>query len=131
MRAAVGLLLALLLVGCRQQTPDATAAGFTISLRGETAEAVVGPTTLYIRIVDAQGQVVTNAEVKARGDMNHAGMVPVLADAVRVENEEYVVPFEWTMAGAWIVEITAKLPDGTTISEKFDRSVARPSTGTG
>jgi hypothetical protein len=113
----------LLIAGCRQQTQNA-AAGFTIHLRTEPENPAVGESTLRIAVRGADGTPITHAKVSVRGDMNHAGMMPVLAAAERVENGEYVVPFEWSMAGDWMVEVTVELPDGIKESETFQQFVA-------
>ena len=115
-------MLALLIAGCRQQTTNTT--GITIDLRIEPASPIVGTAEMRITLTDLDNQPITDAKVAVRGDMNHAGMVPVIAEAERVEGDEYVVPFEWTMAGDWIIEVSAELPDGTTASQTFDQSVA-------
>ena len=62
---------------------------------------------------DADGQPIDGAgPVTLRGDMNHAGMKPVLADATGTGGGQYTADFEWTMAGDWTVAIEATLPDG-------------------
>jgi hypothetical protein len=118
------LLVLLMLLGCRQQTPDAAQTGLMIDLRVEPEDSTVGEATLIITVTDASGSPVNDASVSARGDMNHAGMVPVLADVDGGAAGEYTLPFEWTMAGDWFVEITVTLPDGTTAVQTFDRHVA-------
>ncbi len=118
------LLLALMIAGCRQQTPDATAAGIAIDLRIVPETPIVGAAEMRVTLTGVDNQPITDAIVTVRGDMNHAGMVPVIAAAERVEGSEYIVPFEWTMGGDWIVEVNAELSDGTTVSQIFDYSVA-------
>ena len=62
---------------------------------------------------DADGQPIDGAgPVTLRGDMNHAGMKPVLADATGTGGGQYTADFEWTMAGDWTVAVEATLPDG-------------------
>ncbi len=59
------------------------------------------------------GEGVSGAEVKVTGDMTHAGMVPVLADAQEVEQGLYASEgFQFSMAGDWIVTTEVKLPSG-------------------
>lgn len=115
-------LLALLIAGCRQQTTPTT--GITMALSLEPEPAVVGAAEFRVSLTSADNLPITDAAVTVRGDMNHAGMVPVIAEAQRVEGVLYVVPFEWTMAGDWTVEVSAVLPDGTTASQTFDYTVA-------
>ena len=122
----IGLVLAVLLTaGCRQQAQEAEDSGVTIDLRTEPEDAAVGEATLIVTVTDAAGSPITDADVSARGDMNHAGMVPVLGEAetAEAENGKYTIPFEWTMAGDWFVEVTVELPDGATMTETFDLSV--------
>ena len=84
----------------------------------------VGQTVLTVWVTDENGEAVDDATVNVRGDMNHAGMVPVLAEAVTGgENGVYRLPFEWTMGGAWIVTVEAVLADGETVSQQFNVSV--------
>ncbi len=37
----------------------------------------------------------------------------------------YRTDLEWTMAGDWIVTVTATLADGQTVEQQFDLSVAQ------
>lgn len=119
-RLAVLVVFALLLAGCRQSAQTSTA-DIDIALRAESL--AVGETTLEITLTDKNGQPVTAQKVDVRGDMNHAGMQPVLADVTTGENGRYDVPFEWTMGGDWIVTVKVTMPDGTTAEKHFDLSV--------
>lgn len=128
MRRAFWILLfivLLLVAGCRQQaTPEAAQNDVTIDMHVEPETPAVGDSTLRVQVTNANGDPITDAKVSARGDMNHAGMQPVLADATGIEQGKYVIPFQWTMAGDWIVEITVELADGTKVSKTFDLSVS-------
>ena len=117
------LLIGLVLAGCRQQTQSATDASLDIALRLDPEAATVGDATLIVTVKDSSGNPVNDAKVSARGDMNHAGMVPVIKDAASSKDGEYTIPFEWTMAGDWTVEVTVELKDGTKVSKTFDESV--------
>ena len=88
------------------------------------ARLVMGPFAWDIALADAAGAPIEGAAVAVRGDMNHAGMVPVEATAVEVGDGLYRADFEWTMAGDWIVTVTATLPDGRIKTQSFDFSVA-------
>lgn len=119
------LLLALLMVmaGCRQQAQTGADAHIQIAIRHEPEQPVVGEAILFITVTQASGEPVNDARVTARGDMNHAGMVPVIAEADSGEAGVYTLPFEWTMSGDWFVEVTVTLADGTTAAETFDLRV--------
>lgn len=122
-------LAALALVGCRQQAPADTAS-LKIVLDTSAASLAVGETTLIITIHNADNAPVSDAKVAVRGDMNHAGMVPVLRDVEGGQEGHYEVPFEWTMGGDWIVDITATLPNGNATTTTFNLSVTSDGTDT-
>lgn len=120
----VALLVALLLAGCRQPPPTPTAA-LQIDLTYEPEPARVGQAALVITVRDAAGQPVADAKVSARGDMSHAGMVPVLGEGEPQGDGRYRVPFEWTMSGDWFVDVTVTLPDGAVAQQRFELTVSR------
>jgi hypothetical protein len=121
------LLVPLLLMGCRQTDTGQPEAGLDIRLDAAPDPAEVGEATLLIAISDGSGNPVTGATVDVRGDMTHAGMVPVIREDISSdENGLYDVPFEWTMGGDWLIEVTATLPDGSTTTERFEYTVGIP-----
>lgn len=79
---------------------------------------------MEITLTDGGGQPVEGAAVSVRGDMSHAGMVPVFGEAEEVEPGRYLVPFEWTMGGEWIVTASIELADGRQTERIFNLSVA-------
>lgn len=118
------LLTTMLLAACggrvSQQVSDSNV---TIDLVAQSLE--VGPTVLQITVTGEDGQPLDNVSFNVKGDMTHAGMVPVLAESDgNGEQGVYHIPFEWTMAGDWIVTVDAALPDGQTISQQFDFTVS-------
>lgn len=96
------------------------AANSEYDLELETMSTAVGETMLMVTLTDSEGNPVNDATLEVKGDMSHAGMQPVLAEASSGEAGVYSVPFEWTMGGDWIVTVDATLADGTTVSEQFD-----------
>ena len=76
-----------------------------------------------VSLRDANGNPISDADIDIRGDMNHAGMEPVEADASTDVSGDYRIPFEWTMGGDWFVVVTATLPDGTVVEEQFNYTV--------
>ena len=125
-RPPLALLLALLLLltACARasQQPE-TASDVQVSLQAAPDPAMVGPTTLHITLADAAGQPIDGANIQIKGDMTHAGMQPVLAQTTNGQKGQYEVPFEWTMAGDWIVSLDIALPDGRTLTRRFDLTV--------
>ena len=125
MRKFIALMLCLVLfAACRQESKPAAEAELSISLRVLPAEANVGEAELIIDIADADGRAVNPEQVDVRGDMDHAGMTPVLRDDVRGSAGQYRVPFEWTMAGEWTVTVKLTFADESSLEETFELSVS-------
>ena len=107
------LLLLLLLPACRQAVPVDQAPEVQVLLTPGPDSLFVGPISFDLTLWDADGQPIDDANlVSLRGDMSHAGMEPVLAEATGAGDGLYTADFEWTMAGDWTVTIEATLPDG-------------------
>lgn len=83
----------------------------------------VGETILAVTLTDAAGSPINDATVSVKGDMSHAGMVPVLAEVTSSEAGVYEMPFKWTMGGDWIVTVEAVLPDGRSASQQFNFTI--------
>lgn len=115
----VACLLALTAVACGGRNSNTTAET-DVQISVEPMSTAVGETMLMISLADADGDPINDAAIDVKGDMTHAGMQPVLAEASGGENGQYSVPFEWTMAGDWIVTVDVTLADGTTLSQTFD-----------
>lgn len=120
-------IILLVVAACRQQQPVAPA---DIELELTASDMLVGKTTLLLKVRDSDGSVVTNpGTLSVRGDMNHAGMVPVFAEADEATDGVFSLPFEWTMAGSWIVEASLKLPSGDIASETFTFEILTEANG--
>jgi hypothetical protein len=132
-RRMVWLVLAALvmisLAGCqrasRQEAVD-QAPEITVALISDSDPALVGPATLSVQMSDASGAPVEGATVSLKGDMSHAGMQPVLADAAETAAGVYEAQWVWTMSGDWFVTVTTTLSDGRTLMRRFDLTVRRP-----
>ena len=73
---------------------------------------------LSVELMDMDGAPITDAMVSLEGNMNHAGMVPVVADGVADDADGaadgvYQVPFEFSMGGDWIITVSAMMTDGS------------------
>ena len=105
-----------LLAGCRQQ-PLSSA---DVQMEMSVSDRRVGETTLLLQVSDRDGKAVSDpGRLSVRGDMDHAGMAPVLAEAESAADGVFSLPFEWTMGGGWIVEATLTLPNGEIAAETF------------
>lgn len=110
--AAAVLLVAL--VGCRPPADGASAAGRDggVEVTLLTRPARVGPAAVEA-VVEHGGARVLGATVRVTGDMTHAGMVPVIADAVELEDGVYRSEgFAFDMAGDWVLTVDVTRPDG-------------------
>lgn len=85
----------------------------------------VGPAVVEVRplLDDAP---VEGATVQVVGDMTHAGMAPVQAQALPDEDGAYrTEDFAFTMAGDWVLSVDVTYPDGTVRSTAVNVSVER------
>lgn len=111
------LVIVVLLAGCRQQQFSSA----DLRLEMSAGDKRVGETTLLLRVSDRDGKPVRDpGALSLRGDMDHAGMTPVLAEAERAVDGVFKVPFEWTMGGGWMVEARLTLPNGDVAVETFE-----------
>lgn len=117
------LLLTLLTAGCARRSQQAANSDLQIEWAAPLQPALAADTALKFRLSDAEGAPVDDATLHVKGDMTHAGMVPVLAESEGGEAGVYTVPFQWTMAGDWIITVRAELPDGAIAQRRFQRTV--------
>ena len=81
---------------------------------------LVGETQVIARLRDQNGQAIDKpGRLSLRGDMDHAGMAPVFAEASAAVNGVFTLPFEWTMAGSWILEAQLNMQSGDGLTETF------------
>lgn len=78
--------------------------------------------SLQIQLRTATQEPITDATVSLEGNMNHAGMAPIIADAVTDAADGnsdgiYQVPFQFSMLGDWIITIAVTLADGSQVTE--------------
>jgi hypothetical protein len=114
----LGLVWIVLLAGCARGDQDPS--DVQVDLAIEPSPPRVGPASILITLRDAGGQLISGATIELEGDMNHAGMVPVLAQASEVAAGQYQATLEFTMAGDWFVLVRADLPDGRSIEHRVD-----------
>jgi copper(I)-binding protein len=81
--------------------------------------------TLVVVLTDSSGAPITDATVALEGNMNHAGMIPVLADPIADDADgsadgRYHLPFTFTMLGDWIITVTVTQADGSSFSRNLE-----------
>ncbi|MGB0388595.1 MAG: FixH family protein [Ardenticatenaceae bacterium] len=122
------LLAALLLSGCgRIQNPRFTGgdenAPSDVTLKVDVADQDslnMGQSAELTISLEQKGEAVEGATIEVEGNMNHAGMEPLLVNAEEVGSGQYRAGLNWTMGGGWFVTVRATLPDGTTVEQVVD-----------
>lgn len=118
MRWVLGLLFLLSLAGCGRGDKDLPDVAMEMAVSPEPPQ--LGPAAITVTLHDAGGDPISGARVALEGNMSHAGMVPVFADAVEVAPGRYQADMEFTMGGDWFILVRADLPDGRSMERKID-----------
>ena len=81
----------------------------------------VGQVTITVRVTQpSSGKPITGAQVRLEGNMSHAGMAAIFAEAPELEPGLYRTNMEFTMAGDWLLSVYVTLSDGTHVDRQFD-----------
>jgi hypothetical protein len=83
----------------------------------------VGAVTITLRVTDGTGKALSGAHIRLEGNMTHAGMAPVFADASELEPGRYRANMEVTMAGDWVVLVHSTLGDNRRVEQQFEMTV--------
>lgn len=117
------VLLLVLLAACRPPEGGSSGAANTSGVRVSlelTDKPAVGPATVRVYLLSGDNQGVSDATVTVTGTMTHAGMEPVIAEAVPTESGLYETKgFAFDMAGDWILEAEAELGDGSDAQDEL------------
>lgn len=110
----------LLLVACKppeEKSSSATSSPNAPQIRIETdGEAKLGKTPIVVYVLQ-NGEGISGAKIEITGDMTHAGMVPVISEAVETEKGLYRADdFAFSMAGDWVITADIKLANGDKMS---------------
>jgi len=114
--AAIVVILAALWIVSQKPTSNAV----QISLSSEPFPLSVGSSTLLVSLKRADGAPIDNAAVEVSGQMQHQGMLPLTGRTSSSANGEYRVPIIWPMMGQWMVDVTARLPDGGQAADQYE-----------
>jgi hypothetical protein len=117
-RAALVLVVLIPPAGCGRQ--GGADSDVKVDLKVEPDPPQVGPAKLTLVVKDAQDKPVEGATLKLEGNMSHAGMKPVFADAREEKGGRYRADLEFTMGGDWFILIDGKLADGRSFRKKID-----------
>ena len=116
-------LLAVLLGGCRATPPETLTDDLDITVQLDPDPPQIGDAVLLVTISNAQGEPIDDARINVRGDMNHAGMRPVLREVENGQDGVYRIPFEWTMGGDWLLDVEVTLADGVIARRRLNYTV--------
>jgi hypothetical protein len=114
-RIFLGMVIILIsITGCglRNERDEDEAPEVILELTTMPDPAQAGKGRILLNMKMPDGKPIPDAAIVIKGDMSHAGMVPVIREAEADEGGEYLADFDWTMPGDWILTITAELPDG-------------------
>ncbi len=89
----------------------------------------VGVATVSLKVTDEAGRSLTGAKIKIEGNMSHAGMAPVFAEAGEVAPGRYLAHLEFNMSGDWVLLIDLTLPDGRRLQRQLEVKGVRPDDG--
>ncbi|MDQ7031034.1 MAG: FixH family protein [Ardenticatenia bacterium] len=106
-------------VACQRNRLESTDEGITVVVEPmppRTGE----PTTVTITLRDAEGAPVSGMTLEIEGNMNHAGMKPVIVQAEEVEPGRYVATLTFTMGGDWFIAVRGTWPDGRPFEHTVD-----------
>jgi hypothetical protein len=80
----------------------------------------VGKVTITVHIKDTSGAAVFGARLHFEGNMSHAGMAPVFAEARETAPGRYQSVMELPMAGDWNITVHVTLSDGHKLDHEFE-----------
>jgi len=86
----------------------------------------VGRVAIALKVTDVSGKPVTGARIRLEGDMSHAGMTPVFAEAQETGDGTYRASLELSMAGDWVVVVRGVLRDGRQLERQFEVNGVAP-----
>lgn len=115
---AAALFVTFVVTACNKSTESSSFV--TIEHQITPQPVRVGLATLTLRLADGSRQPVTGASITLEGNMSHAGMSPVFAQAKETEQGRYQAILDLTMAGDWSILIHVTLADGQKLERQLD-----------
>ena len=88
--------------------------------------ARVGDVTITIEMMHGPDEPVAGARVELEGNMSHAGMAPVFAEAKEIAPGRYRTNMNLPMAGDWVVMVHLTLADGRELDRQFEIKEVAP-----
>jgi len=116
----MAFMAAVCVAGCKENGTVDASDDVKLEFKLQPDPPKVGGATVTIKLMGKDANPVSGATIKLEGNMNHAGMTPVFADAKEVEPGKYEAGLKFTMGGDWFVLIDANLADGRKLNRKID-----------
>lgn len=82
-------------------------------------------TTIELTLTDSARKNFTEAIVTLEATMTHPGMQPLTKTAREITPGKYLAPFEFTMAGSWVIIVRSELSDGRVIEKTLELPAVR------
>jgi hypothetical protein len=117
---ALPALLLVNLSGCPRDKAPSELEGVRFDFQIAPQPPRVGPATATIYLNDSASKPIEGATIRLEGNMNHAGMRPVFADANEAKPGRYEAKLELTMGGDWFVLVDVALADGRKMRKKVE-----------
>ena len=110
---------------CKRQNDPASE--LTVTHEVSPQPPRVGQLTIMLKLSDASAKPAAGVRVRLEGNMSHAGMTPVFAEAKETEPGRYSATMDFSMAGDWYVLVHMTLPDGRKLERQFEIKGVRQS----
>jgi hypothetical protein len=91
-----------------------------MTLSSDPYPLTLGTTRLLLSLKETSGVPINNAVLDVTVTMKHDAMLPLSRRVSAGQDGTYAIPMEWPMAGQWLVEISASLPDGRQLSDQYE-----------
>jgi hypothetical protein len=125
-RSSVIALCACLVIVQSCQNPGESVSDLTLAHEVSPQPPRVGQVAITLKATNASGIPVTGAHITLEGNMSHAGMAPVFAEATEIAPGRYRALIELSMAGDWFVQVHLSLPGGRKLDRQFEIKGVEP-----
>lgn len=123
---ALACSLLLLLVACGSRSDPTRNDDLQITLLPASVD--VGKDMVRIQLYNREQAPITDATVTVEGNMNHAGMAPIMADPVSDGDDGatdgiYQTSLSFSMLGDWIITVLVELADGSQTTQDINVTI--------
>lgn len=115
--------------GMNENAPVYQSGPFKVSVAVNPEAPTVGDNKLMVKVMDAQGDPVPDAQIRAFSQMSAMGAMPAMrapAQLQRVAAGEYAGPMNLETSGEWPLSVSIKQPGMGSTTLSFDMATGRP-----